>query len=71
MKSPFHALLSSKLFKSLCGDHAALGKINSKHIMTTESKKTTKYNRLRKKRFLHFQIHFAPDDAEAANVRHT
>jgi hypothetical protein len=28
----------SKMFISLCGDHAALGKINSEHIMTSESK---------------------------------
>jgi hypothetical protein len=28
----------SKLFKSLCGNHAALGKINSEHIMTSGSK---------------------------------
>ena len=28
----------SKMFKSLCGDHAALGKINSELSMTSESK---------------------------------
>ena len=28
----------SKIFKTLCGDHAALGKINSEHIMISESK---------------------------------
>ena len=28
----------SKIFKPLCGNHAALGKINSEHIITSESK---------------------------------
>ena len=49
----------SKMFKSLCGDHAALGKINSEHSMTSESKTRNQKQQSKKEACLTFSDTFS------------